>query len=329
MISKLRAKIILIMLLFSVFLLISGCSTSSIFPGTSKPSYINTPKVDTTGDGLDVNLKLDNRWIGDKLVGYDLSLKNSGIEPIKLSKDNFKISTLEILNGNKYVISNFNSFYSKVFQNGDLTLYHDQSLPSFVNGEFEINEEYFKDLTKNDFTILLNINYPYKTEFANNVVLNMKTKTLNVKNSLSQAAPINVKKIILKPTINNGIYEIGFYIRDTSNSMFGSFSNLYREADFTNMNFKFGTIKLNDCSLWKEKDSVLQKVSDNLNYNSMVLNNKNNRELVVVCKIDLRKFKNQETISTIVSGELDYKYYMRFSKKIELPEIRTGKNTWS
>jgi len=312
--------------LFVLFLLLvfSGCSNNQYLPFLSNSNEVRGPNVDNSGSGLGVSLDLNTRWISDKIVSYDLSLKNTGVEPIILNRNNFRLSTKQVLDGSQ-VLFGFDKFYDDLFKNGDLKLYHDQDVPSIIKGQFEIIKPYFNDVNNNNIVLNLNVNYNYETKFSNNVVIDMSQKSLTVKDTLSQAAPVNIKKIILKPTLNSNIYEIGFYIKDIASS----FGVDYNEVDFTNVNFKLGINDLNDCSLWANDGNGPKKIADTMDLNKMVLSKNKINTLIAVCKVDLSDYTNDERRSTVVSGVLDYNYKLRISKIISLPDKRNTKNTWN
>jgi len=304
-----------IFILFFLFIF----SSCSIIGNSSKQKIED---VDISGKGLEFTLNLNDDWINNKLISYSLDLENTGLKNIVLSPENIKLFTSEKMKGDD-VLNGLDNFKSNLFKNGDLILYHDLSIDSIIDGNFEVKEDYFKDLLKSKLELNFEINYDYMTEFSNNVEIDMKKKKLNILNSISQAAPINIVNYKLLPTSENKVYEIAFYIKDN-----GISSNIYSKSiSFSEVSLNLGTHDLNDCSIWKEENSNKIRLSESLELNKMNLNNKIN-SLIIVCKVDLSDFRESEVRNTIISGNLKYNYDMLFKEEIKLPKKRGEGSDW-
>lgn len=310
--------IIIFMIIF--MLLFSSCSKLT---GGNAPTSSGVEEIDTTGNGLEVKFDITSKWISNRRIDYELTLKNSGVEPIKLSRENFFLKTDKRLNNGDqipFTQESQDSFYEQIFKNGEIILSHDQEI-SGIRGFFEVDETFFKENSKLEVGLL--VTYDYKTKFTNNVEIDLKKLNLNVLDTLSQAAPVKVTKIELKPSNDLKSYEIGYYIEDKGVSTFAD----GRNVEFNNFNLKFGENDLNsNCHVWKKnKESKYSDMgimsSENLN-----LDEKNNI-LIIACIKDFSIY-NQEKFTTVTSGSFDYKYKVELKKSVSFPDNKNSNSQW-
>ncbi len=306
-------RIFLVLSIILILFSITGCSTLNMNSDSQSSS-----KIDRTGNGLEVELNLDDSYISTRLISYELNLENTGFEPITLNKDNIIISTTQLGD----ILKGLDKFKENLFFIEPLVLNHNQKLSPILKGEFEIDKNYFNDLNHHKIQLNLDINYDYKTIISNNINLDLKNRELNILDSVSQAAPVIIKRIIMKPTIDKGIYDLGFYIEDNSNLI--QYENII--VKFDEINLKLGNENLNDCKIFLEDDNNLVKISDTLQY-SKKINFQSTDYLLIICRINLNKY-GSESFNTLISGEMDYNYAFSINKEINLPDSR-GDNNWN
>jgi hypothetical protein len=303
-------------IILSSLLLISGCSGSGLSLGGSSSS---NQDEDITGTGLKISLDLDDQWISQKKIGYRLEIENTGSEEIKLSKQNFKLYTLQVdESGTKSVFTqnSLDNFYDSVFETEDGVIYLPQNAKiSDVNGQLLIDDWYFQNLNYETFEYTLEIDYPTKTHFNNNLEITKSDKTiLKVTDKLSQAAPVQITKISMSP-FEKEIYYLEYLIQNK-----GSQNSQNFEVKLNDFEFNLGSESLNDCSGFIEVDGTLRKISE-----ENLLLNEDRTQLKYICKIDLRDFENSKTTTT-TSGQFEYDYSNIVSGKINLPTKRESED---
>ena len=173
-----------------------------IFSACSSTGGSSSTQQDITGTGLKIDLKFDDQWISQKKLGYRLTIENTGAEEIKLSQTNFKLYTLQVDDtGLNYVFTenSLNNFYNTIFDGVDNKIYLPQNAKlQNANGQLIIDDWFFDNLNSKDFTYYLEINYPTKTTFSNNIEITKDNENpLKVTDKLSQAAPVQITKITM------------------------------------------------------------------------------------------------------------------------------------
>lgn len=294
--------------LFLIFVLVfSGCSSGgsgfSLFGSSSK-----TPVVDRTGEGLKVNFETKEDWISTRELRYTLTLENTGIEPVVLKKENFKLVT----NQDGIVLDQMSvdNFYNLVFKGSDtLTIYHDQKITGIVGSIF-LDKDFFEKKTRENFDYVLKIKYDYKTSFSNNLEIDlMSSNLIKILDSVSQAAPVQVTKIELKP-ISSNEYVLNYYLNDK-----GQTSAEDRRVNLKNMKIVFRTTELTGCKGIVYKDSVYKDVG----LDSLVIS-RDTPEIIVACKVDISDVEKNSKMTTTTFGSFDYEYKIDVKKTITLPK---------
>jgi hypothetical protein len=303
-----------IVLFLTILFIFSGCSGGLSLGGSSSNS-----QEDITGTGLKISLDIDEQWISQRKVGYRLEIENTGSEEIKLSSENFKLYTLQVdETGTKSVFtqSSLDNFYDSIFETGGGAIYLPQNAKlSNINGQLIIADWYFNNLNFEDFEYTLEVDYPTKTHFTNNIEITKSAKTiLKVTDKLSQAAPAQITKISMTP-FEKDIYYLEYLIQNK-----GSQSNQDYQVRLNNFEFELGSDNLNDCSGFIEVDGTLRKISEE----NLILN-KDKSQLKYICKINLDDFENTKTTTT-TSGQFEYDYSNILSGKINLPTKRESED---
>lgn len=307
-------------LLFLLLFLFSSCSSF-----LSKSTKVDS--VDRTGSGLKIVLTVDTTMLQSmRKINYVLTLSNSGVDKIKLTKDNFKLLTDQTTIDGSSVLTkeSVDAFYSEIFKDWDGILYHDDKRKG-IKGSFFVDPTFFKDRTKKKFNIILNANYDYTTKFSNNIDINLdENNFFNVLDDESQAAPINMNKIVLEPYQDN-IYTVTYYFTDKGKDTLSSSMGGLIDSFDTSTNIKKENIKikfrnqdlsLNDCFIMKENsDDSVEKM------NELVLNS-NAKKSYIVCQVDLSDFKNGVKTTITTSGSFSYNYKITNVNLITLPEKR-------
>jgi len=304
----------LTLVFFLIFILVfSGCATFS--GGKSK-----TPEVDRTGEGLKVTFEVDEKWISVRQLEYKLTLKNSGVEPVVLKKENFLLKTDVKMQDGSSVIeqASLDNFYKTLFKDSDtLTIYHDQKI-SDVTGSLYIKDEFFKKRTQEKFQYVLSTKYDYKTNFSNNVQIDLKSsELLKVLDSLSQAAPVQVKKIELK-RLPDEQYAIYYYLKDM-----GQLSDNQRSVKLKNIQINFRTTILTGCKGLVFKDGVYKEVG----IESLVIN-ADTPEVIVACKVSFTDEDKAEKFITTTFGSFEYSYNIDIVKAVTLPAKISEQVVW-
>ena len=304
-------------LILSSLLLISGCSGGGFSLGGGSSS--DPQQEDITGTGLKISLDLDDQWISQKKIGYRLEIENTGSEEIKLSKSNFKLYTLQVdETGTKSVFTqnSLDKFYDSVFETDGGVIYLPQNAKlSNINGQLIIDNWYFQNLNYENFEYTLEVDYPTKTHFNNNIEITKSKKTiLKVTDKLSQAAPVQITKISMSP-FEKDIYYLEYLIQNKGSQYSQDFQ--VRLSDF---NFELGSESLDECSGFIDVDGTLRKISEE----NLVLN-EDKSQLKYICKINLKDFEDVKTTTT-TSGQFEYDYSNIISGKITLPTKRESED---
>lgn len=307
-------------IILSSILLLSGCSGGGLSLGGGSNS--DPQEEDITGTGLKISLDLDDQWISQKKIGYRLEIENTGSEEIKLSKSNFKLYTLQVdETGTKSVFTqnSLDKFYDSIFDSESGAIYLPQNAKiSDVNGQLIIENWYFENLNYEDFEYTLEVDYPTKTHFNNNIEITKSNKNiLKVTDKLSQAAPVQISKISMSP-FENDIYYLEYLIQNK-----GSQNSQDFQVRLDNFEFELGSENLNECSGFIEVDGTLRKISEE----NLVLN-KDTSQLKYICKVNLKDFEYSKTTTT-TSGEFEYDYSNIISGKIKLPEKRESEDIFN
>ncbi len=312
-------KEVLLILILTILLLFSGCN--SLIGSSQTGSDI---KIDNTGIGLEVDFNIDDSRIENRILDVDLTLKNSGKEAVILKKDqnSFSIRTQTSNKNGESLFdkSSIDKYLNVIFKGKDtITLYQNQEIiiPSFP---LLLDSKEFLTMPENEI-ILLNIKYNYKTEFSNNVNVDLSSKNLlKVTDSISQAAPVQLDDIELK-MVDLDKYEIGFSIIDKG--PYFSTNQRFVYLDNINLGFSDYNINFNSCTLWEKRNTGFQKAT----INSKVTLSSLISEILITCPVDLSR--NSKEFSTEVKGSFEYIYSLTFEEKINLPNNREYNDVWS
>ncbi len=310
-----------IIIFLVLILFLSGCSgNNSFFSGNNK---IGKTQEDNTGNGLEVDFRISKQDILSKKLNYEINLKNSGKEPITLTRENINLHTIQKLNdgSNVFTQDSLNLFYTKLLgKTQSLTLVQNQE-KNGIGGILKIKPEYFENINNEKIDYILNIDYDYKTSFSNNIELNLKENSRNkltILDSLSQAAPVKINKIKLENGNQESQYIFSFQIIDGSSFL----TNKNTIIKFKNIiNLKFRTQFLNNCKYFIVKNNLNKEVQ----LENFILN-KNNNKLILKCLITINE---KEKINTQISGELEYNYKTQKTETIKLPDDRIQIDNWN
>lgn len=298
--------------LFLIFILVfSGCASLGGLTGKSK-----TPTVDRTGDGLKVTFVVKEDKISVRELRYELTMKNTGIEPVILKKENFKLVTNQ--DGVVLDQASVDNFYTSVFRGSDtLTIYHDQEITGFT-GPIFIDKDFFEKKTRESFDLVLKIKYDYNTSFSNNLQIDlMSASGLKVLDSVSQAAPVQVNKIELSP-ISTSEYVLNYYIVDK-----GQTSSEERRVNLKDVKITFRTAELSGCKGLVYKDSVYKDVG----LSSLVISS-DTPEVIVACKVDVSDIEKNSKMTTTTFGSFNYEYKIDVKKTVTLPKKSGEQIVW-
>lgn len=274
---------------------------------------------DNSGDGLKINFKVDSKWISIRRVDYELTLENTGKESIELSRNNFRLTTLQknVQEGSDDVeLSVFDSktidaFYNKIFQDGSLTLFQNQEVS--VKGSLLIDQDFFEDLNMESFDYVLSAIYDYRTDFDNDVEIDLQEIDMKV-NDLSQAAPVKITKMELQPSFvdfqeGGESYVVNYYVQDSGSGASAEKIVEIRDYDFTFSNS--GT----DCTIYSSENGKLRELE-----NSRILLNKDRKEIIFSCRVDVSRLDSDFVTTTSTSGFLEYDYLTQITGKVSLPK---------
>ncbi len=297
-------KVYAILFLIGV-LFFSGCASSNVKQG-SDSEIVN-------GRGLEVDFQIDDNRISVGKIAYKLTLENSGKNPVELVRgDNFKIRTKQDWSSGEIITSeSINSFYSKIFEeNNERIIRNGEEI--IVSGVLEINPDFLREADLENIDLEILINYNYKTEFTNNVIIDttyeMGTDLFKVDGNVKQAAPVQITKIKLEPTLSKGNYELNFYFDDKGNRQMGDDGSV----KLSNLKFEFSRDDIaSSCKPYYEIGDKFQSVDE------YVLN-ENVGDFVVICEVSIDE--NLGFYNTIISGSFEYDYNLKFTETIDLPE---------
>lgn len=300
-------KKILFLILTTSLLLFSGC-------GSIGKKNNSQPQEDITGTGLKISFDIDDTWVAQKKLSYRLEIENTGSEEIKLSRDNFKLITLDVNSQggeSAFTSDSINTFYNTIFPEGEIYLPQNAKITG-VNGQLIISDWKFNNINLNEIKYTLEVSYPTKTKFSNNLEIQKDEKTpLKVTDKLSQAAPVQITSIKASP-FENDEYYLEFTIQNKATTQ-ENFKVLLR-----NIQIAFGGVSQSTCDGFTKKNNILQKITNN----NLVLN-KVTPELYYICKIDLSNYDNSKT-TTSTSGSFEYDYSNILTGTINLPKKRSN-----
>ena len=308
--------------IFLVLMLIfSGCTGNTSgktngflgsfgFGGSSSSG--TTPEVDNTGNGLEVSFTVDTQNVKTGRLIYNFKIKNTGVEPITLTKENFVFKTIQSFKDKSILTDeSIQTFYSKILgSSGSLTLYQNMEYES--SGVMRI-EPTFLDTKINpnikNFDILLKIDYDYKTDFISNVEIGKKYDMHYIKSggSFEQASPIQVNKIEIIPDVSDGSYTMYVTINDKGQR--GDYSNLNDEG-----------IVLNSFNIMFSQNTLSCQVKpDTVTSNSALTDFrlKTGKALVLECPLTISE---KDAFVTQLTGSFDFKYDYLKQISISLPK---------
>lgn len=295
--------------LFLVMLVFSGCSGDG---GFFSSSGSKVPEVDNTGEGLKIDFSIDTQNLNTGKLIYKLKVKNTGIEPITISRENFVIKTKQNFLGKPILTDeSINSFYEKILGGSDsITLY--QNLEYESSGVLNV-EPTFLDSKVNpnikDFDIMLKVNYNYKTDFYTNLLMTTKYDMFSIKSgsSFQQASPVQVNKVEIIPDSKENLYVLYLTLNDKGQR--GDYTTLNDQGILLNgFSADFGSSSL-FCEV-RQEDLVSQRDS----YEFRI---KAGKSLVLECPVTI---SNKDDFTTQLSGSFDFSYDYLREIKITLPQ---------
>jgi len=311
--NKLKTLNILFMIL--ILTIFSGCEGGSFnLPGFSGSSgKTPTGEVEQVGKGLEVDFQLINtKRINEGQIEYKLSMKNTGLKNIQIDDKNFNFYTVERKNdGSSVFVQKDITELKNNFLDKQTSLLVSNGYSKKFNGVLNIDTEYFKNINKKEINYMIELKYPYETEFANNLEVDLSNfeKPLTVTNKLSQAAPIIINKIDLFK-LQDG-YSINYYIvrNDDQKTV----------IELTDFSFLFSNLNLDNCKfhkLQKNKNNNYEK-SENAVFDLQT-------EIIrYSCFIDNNKMNDYQTKTSVqTSGKFKYDYKIKIQNKIQLPDKR-------
>ena len=156
----------------------------------------------------------------------------------------------------------------------------------------------------------LKIVYDYRTDFNNNVELDLETAEMNI-DRVSQAAPLKIQDIELQQ-VGRDEFNVFYTIRNTGGSQ--------SEVEIEDLEFQFGDQRFTDgsCEIFKREGSNLEPT-----FYSQLSFSERDRELVLSCPLDTSNYDSQGTITTKTSGEINYIYTIKEEGDISLPDGRS------
>lgn len=281
---------------------ISGCGLFSGSGGGNERPIV--------GNGLEINLRLDTSWINLREVGYEVTIKNTGDKPIVLDESTLFLRESIILNEGNTIISSDSrdEFYKNVLPEGGRLNLNPASSKKFV-GIFEISENFYLNPANENFELELKAMYDFKTEFSNNLRINFDNKEFRVTDRISQAAPIEVKRIELVPRLNNQ-FSIKYTIEDTGPSRNRQDKNI----EINNLELMYSSSTLS-CENYAEINGENRPIND-------LMLSQTNRKIVLLCPISLNQHEIEGSVNTITEGSFDYTYIVYSSATVNLPNTR-------
>jgi len=314
-------KKIIFLIFLGIILIFSGCSgNNGSFLGSNNDKT-GAVEEDITGDGLSISFSVDDNEILSKKIIYEFSISNSGKDIVEVSRKNINLITIQKMNDGTAIFTedSLNNFYNKIFSDGDLNLVQNQE-KSGIGGILEIKPEYFNNINNEKVDYVLSMNYDYKTHFSNNVKLDLKANSGNkfqILDKLSQAAPVKITNIELENGPSNDEYVLVFNIED-KNSFLSDEKSIVK---FNNIELNFRSQNLNNCKYYIKENGFNKEIS----FENFVLNNKN-KELVLKCLVNLQENKD-ESINTMISGQLTYNYKFEIERTTNFPNNRIAENS--
>jgi len=268
---------------------------------------VGPEKKDNTGIGLKVDFNIKSVDKNTGRIEYELILDNSGVEPVKLTRDNFKLIFGRYDNKPVLVDESVEAFYKKVLTDDDtVTIY--QNINMGTGGILKIDEGFLKSNVEN-FDLDLETTYPTKTEFFSN--LDLKTKydmyKISSGSTFEQAAPIQVNSLKLVPSYNDGEYilEVNIFDKGDSSSVMNNANNVDNVViELNNFEMKFGE---------EDLKCKLKTVTDDESANTIKV--KKNSNVVLECPVII---KNNGDFTTQITGSFDYDYSVKKSVSIDI-----------
>jgi hypothetical protein len=289
-----------VVLLLCISLIISSCTTSSSpsssgwfgFGNNDLQGGSDTPK---TGNGLEINLKLDDNLLPK--LRYDLTLKNTGDKMIEVQMEEFIFTTEQRINGQIiFTQESLTAMYNKIFSQGNILQVPPSGKELVISGSLSIIPEYYKDLTNQGFTYHINVKYDYTTEFDNNVQLDLEKYEIKTDRP-SQAAPVKMNKLEILPTEDDSYFQLIYTIVDSSSSFDQTL------VQIEDLDIFFGSQSLSCRYFYEDKEDYIETQEPILSelYSS----------LLVVCDVYSSDFDLDSITTTKTSGSFSYQYTIK------------------
>lgn len=281
---------------------------------SSGPTTGGTDEV-VVGDGLEMSFSIQaGDLIGLRQVEYELKMSNSGKNPVKITRDSFTLSTLELLSEGQSVFEaqSLDDFYDNVFDgNSEFVLLTGSKIERA--GALYIEESYYDNLNKEELNYKLKVAYDYKTEFSNNVEIDLTQQGELTTDTVTQAAPVKITDINLD-VFGRDDYRISYTLRDTRNSD--------AELEVYNVDLNLGSESFSDssCDLFRRENSQLIPIDSR---SAGIRFNDENREAVLACPISLSNFDEGRVTNTVTFGSFEYRYTIQEEGTIRLPDGRS------
>lgn len=294
------SKINLLFLFLLIFL--TGCS----FIGSSVDKTGSEEEI-IKGEGLKVSVGVDDTWIELAQLTIEVKLENDGDKPITIRKEDISIRTVDRLSDGSQVFTreSLNSFYDGLFSSDrEIILQPSQEISQ--SGVLELENNFFKDMSRESLRYDFRLSYDYETSFSNNVVIDMSQRELSISDQLSQAAPIKVKDLELVPR-GGSQYELIYSIENPSSSQL-------TRASVMDLQFSFGGRSL-ICQPYLRFDSLGEEVRTPFNLDS-------SEKLEVRCNFDISNYEDEGPVQTTTSGSIEYEYSIRENLQTSLPSER-------
>lgn len=280
--------------LFFVFFLV-GCS--------QVPGVGTSNKEIISNDGLVVSFSLKKNFL--PLIEYELVLRNVGATPVEITRDNIDLFTLEKMQASfeKNVLTqeSLDDFYNQLFASSQ-TLVIGPEQRRVIKGTFQVEDDYYFSSINTELSILLSINYDYKTEVSSNVDLDLLNRKLR-SDRLVQAAPVVVENLNLFVRDSQN-YRLIFDIKNKGGA------SLVNLDDYS---FFLGTNRLSCTSYGINGD--IQQVD-------VVTISRRYSYLTISCVIPNDFLQQDDIFTTKFFGDFTYNYQLSFSERIVLPRQR-------
>jgi hypothetical protein len=270
-------------------------------------SKIGLAEEDITGDGLEVDISFDSSNINLGKVNYEITFENTGKDNVDLQSSNFVLTTVEEVNSQSiFTQDSISNFYNRIFPNTNLVLYQNQVVGP-LTGVLFVDEEYRKDLAHEYFTAILNVKYPYRTEFKNNLEIDlMGQDQFKVIDSVSQAAPVKITDIELEQI---SLEEFNLILEVENTGGAGTSAEI-ENTDFK-MNFRGNPIELNACETYVIVDKYKKKM-EKLKFDSTI------SSITISCPVSFTDDDVANKFTTTISGEFSYDYKIKIAEEIKL-----------